>query len=422
MARKVRKFVDREFARTVDLDLLARFLQPYVDTIAFDWAALPPDDAEKREAIFQFFCGADERFPPRLQNALHGVSTLSTPGGCRLLQEQADLRGVALVPREELEGAGDGRHLNPRHIALRAYLDHREIFERALDISAFWTVTSPLELLGAREGVEARHEEALARDAFRVAAAAYFASRYNGRYCDVRWYPEDDEVNILVLHGRNPRTANVEQDGGEQTLTYREIAQDTIRYHVATGRVKIGAVSAPDRKKLVELFAEHLLGEPDFFKGSGSNRLYTLEPIRRQGTAFRFHHDWDKEVVAVLVREIQIDEGEHEVNGRIRYSPWANTMRDARDAIGRLAEIAPDVEFQDLQITYIKLEFHFKIAGRESRVMVKLKPPNIASFRDHSFERSIMEHLERNGLRIASAAVPAAAAAQRRAPHRLRRR
>ena len=237
-------------------------------------------------------------------------------------------------------------------------------------------------------------------------------SRYLGRYCDVRWYLENDEVNILVLHGKNAMTANVEEKGAERTLTYREIAQDTIRYHAPSGRVKVSASSAAERKMLVELFAEYMIGDPNFFEGSDSQRLYSLEQIRSQGAAFRFHHSWDPDVLSVTVREIQIDEGEHEVDGKTRYSPWAMTVRDSRDAIAQLLELAPDVDFQNLQINYVKLDFRFNVEGKETRVLVKVKPLNVASFRDHSFENKIMEHLERNGIRITRRTVPAIAAAE----------
>jgi hypothetical protein len=266
--------------------------------------------------------------------------------------------------------------------------------------------------VGVRESVESRHEERNARGAFKSAAAAYFANRYLGRYCDVRWYPEDDQVNILVLHGKNAMTANVEEKGAERTLTYREITQDTIRYHAPSGRVKVSASSAAERSKLVELFAEHMIGDPDFFKGNNSQRIYSLEPICSQGAAFRFNHTWDPDVLSVTVREIQIDEGEHEVDGKTRYSPWAMTVRDSRNAIARLIELAPDVDFQDLRINYVKLEFRFSVEGKETRIVVKVKPPNVASFRDHSFESKIMEHLERNGIRITRRTVPAIAAAE----------
>ena len=39
MAKNVKKFVNREFAKTVDLDLLKRLLEPYASMIAFDWDA-----------------------------------------------------------------------------------------------------------------------------------------------------------------------------------------------------------------------------------------------------------------------------------------------------------------------------------------------------------------------------------------------
>jgi hypothetical protein len=412
MAKNVKKFVNREFAKTVDLDLLKRLLAPYASAIAFSWDALSTDEKERREEIFEFFRGTDERFPAELLDALHKIMVLSDVNGARLLHEQAELAGIELIPQVEINDDNAGRHLTPRHLALRAYLQHRTVFEKALDIHAFWSVRSPSEFAGAREGVESNHDKENARTAFKDAASAYFANRYLGRYCDVRWYSEDDEIYILVLHGKNAMTANVEDNGAERTLTYREIAQDTIRYHPISGRVKISASSAVERKKLLRLFAEHMIGHPDFFEGHDSQRLYTLDPIRRQGGNFRFQHAWDPQLSSVAIKEIQIDEGEHEIDGKTRYSPWAMTVRDSRDAIHRLRDLAPDVDFQDLRITYVKLDFRFDVDGKNSPVIVKLKPPNVASFRDHSFEEQIMEHLERNGLRLARRSIPTAVAAE----------
>lgn len=94
MAGRVRKFVSREFARTVYLDLLARFLSSHADVIGLDWDALPRDDNATRDAIYEFFRGADDRLPAELQDALHRASILSTPRETRLLLEQANERGV----------------------------------------------------------------------------------------------------------------------------------------------------------------------------------------------------------------------------------------------------------------------------------------------------------------------------------------
>ena len=412
MAIGVRKYVNREFSKTVDLELLRRFLTPYLDHIALDWATLPEDEKEKREAVFELFRLADGRFPSSLQFALFNIATLSSDAGANILLAQVDEAGVELVPPAETDGEQDGRHLNPRHLALLAYLDHRTIFDRALDAAAFLAHSAPLELNGAREGVDALHETDANRKAFSDAVSEYFSKRYQGRYCDIRWFAEDDSIRVLVLHGSKASIKNVEEDGGENTLKYREITQDAIRYNGSTGNISVGAKSAPDAKKLVKLFARHLLDDEEFFENEGAGDLYTLEPINRRGKDFKFNSGWDENVTDVRIREIQVDEGRHMVNGRMRYSPWAMTVRDTRDALRRLDELGDGLDFADLRINYIKLEFWLDIDGKESRITVKVKPPGLASMRDHSHERLIMEHLERNGIRRGSPSQPASAAAE----------
>ena len=413
MAKNIRKFVNREFARTVELDLLRRLLEPYRSKLNFDFATLPKDEKNRREALFEFFRMADESFPSEFQDALHCIMVLSNPNGLRILQEQADRVGVRLIPEQEIRGEDDGRHLTPRHVALRAYLDHRAIFDRALDLHAFVAAPSPMEFVGAREGIESRHEDPDSREAFSRAAAQYFSERYLGRYCDVRWYPDEDEINILVLHGKNAVTANVEQDGEERVLTFREIAQDTIRYHAPTGRLKTSAQHESEKKKLAELFAEHLLGDAHFFDGEDSQNLYTLRPINEAGAAFRFRTDWDEDVVRLRITEIQADEGEQVVGGRRkRYSRWGLIVRDYQNALARLAELAPDLDLATARINYLKVEFTFRLHGKERRIMVKIKPPGVVSFRRDAFEARIIEHLRRNGLCVSRRTDPLAVAAE----------
>lgn len=412
MAKNIRKFVNREFARTVELDLLRRLLAPYTKMLQLDFDALPQDEKRRGEAIFEFFRNADESFPSELQDALHCIMVLSNPNGMRILQEQAELFNIQLAQTEEIQDERDGRHLNPRHLALRAYLDQRAIFDRALDLYAFVTPNSPMEFSGAREGVESRHEDPSAREAFRQSASNYFSARYLGRYCEVRWYPDDDEIGILVLHGKNAITANVEQDGEERVLTFREIAQDTIRYHALTGRLKATAQLESEKKKLAQLFADHLLGEPGFFDGADSQNLYTLQPINDAGAAFRLRTDWDKDLVRTRIRELHADEGEQMVSGRRRFSRWGIIVRDHENAITRLAELAPDFDFASGRINYIKIEFTFRLHGKERRIMVKIKPPDIVSFRRDAFEARIMEHLRRNGLCVSHRTHPIAVAAE----------
>jgi hypothetical protein len=236
---------------------------------------LPHGEKERRRALYEHFLGVDESFPEELLDALHCILQLSDKQGLQCLRERADLVGVQLVPHEEVQGEHGGRHLHPQHVALRAYLDHREIFDQAIDFRAFIQPSSPAEFNGAREGVDCRHDDPNACEAFRQAVSAYFSERYLGRYCEVRWYPEEDEVNILILHGRQMVVTPVEERGEERVLRFRELRQDTIRYTPATGRLRTSAEHATEREELKKLFAEHLIGEADFFDGEDSQNLYT---------------------------------------------------------------------------------------------------------------------------------------------------
>jgi hypothetical protein len=250
-------------------------------------------------------------------------------------------------------------------------------------------------------------------EAFRQAASAYFSERYMGRYCDVRWYTDEGEVDILVLHGKNMMTQLVEQEGDERVLSYREIQQDTIRYDPQSGRLKTSAQYAPKKKKkLALLFAEHLLGRPDFFDGEDSQNLYTLRPINERGVAFQFQTDWDEELERLRIIEVQVDEGEFEIPGRKRYPRWAMTGRDHHNAVARLVEIAPELDLPAVRINYLKVEFTFRLGNKSRRIVVKIKPPGLLSFRRDAFEARIMEHLRRNGLHLPRRPGTAAAAAE----------
>src|SRR5690554_4195840 len=118
MRKSVKKFVSREFVRTVDLRLLGRLIDKFGARADLKWDELPEDDRERREAIYELLRSADEAFPKELLDALHRIMTLSNPTGVRLLHERAEAAGVKLIPSDELEDENDGRHLTPRHIAL----------------------------------------------------------------------------------------------------------------------------------------------------------------------------------------------------------------------------------------------------------------------------------------------------------------
>ena len=144
MLKDIKRFVEKKFIYTVDLQLLRRLLEPYRGQIPFDLDALAANAEEARSRLFEWLTAADESYPSQMLEDLHRISELSTELGMGLLRSRAEALGIQLIPPEEID-EGEGMHLNPRYLALRAFLDHREIFDSAVDILAFFDNRSPAE-------------------------------------------------------------------------------------------------------------------------------------------------------------------------------------------------------------------------------------------------------------------------------------
>ncbi|UOM36622.1 hypothetical protein [Acuticoccus sp. I52.16.1] len=396
----------------MDLELLQRLLRPYLEQIDFDWEDLPGDEGKRREAIFDLFAKADMRFPAKLQFALFNISTLSTDAGARIIQEIATEAGVDILARHRADGSDADLRFTPRFMALVAWLDHRAIFERALSAAAFLAHSTKLERDADREDVDPRHHEAGVQEAFAEAVRRHFASRYNGHYCDVRWFEEEDLIRVLILHGSKPETKNVDQEGAEDTLKFREIIQSTIEYDPRRGSVSVGSRSPADAKKLVKLFGDYVLGDGDIFEASAKEQLYTLSPLQRQGAAFKFHFDAEEDISHVALREVRVDEAQITTTGRLRRSPWFLTLGDSQNALKRLKDVAADLDIADLRIVHAKIDVTIEVEGSDIVVPVTIRPPRTVSMRDHSHERLILEMLEDNGIRIRRRLGQVAAAAE----------
>jgi len=412
MAKRIRNFVDRAFSRTVDLDQLHQLLQPHLAQIDFDWPGLPDDERKKREAIFELFAKADAKFPPSLQFALYNISTLATEVGAKIILEIASEAGVDVLAVSAAGGLENDQRFTPRYIALITWLDFRQIFDRALSAAAFFAHASKLELNADREDVETLHLEAGVQDSFAEAARLHFASRYNGHYCEVRWFDEDGLLRVLVLHGSKAETKNVDHNGVEDTLKFREIVQSTIEYDLRLGSVAVGSKSATDAKKLVRLFGLHVLGDGEIFEASAKERLYTLEPLQKRGAAFKFTFAADDDITHVALREVRIDEAQQTATGRLRRSPWHMTLADSENALKRLAGIAPDIDISDIRFVHAKIDVTIDVGDNETVVPVTIRPPRTVSMRDHSHERLILDMLEDNDIRKSRRPRKVAAAAE----------
>lgn len=399
MPKNIKKFVNPKFTRTISIEPMRQLLERHRDSLmGLDPSILDGELAAAREAIQSFFAGPEENYPPGLIADLHRIAELGTSDGLQLLLDVATRLGIVIAPERDEDGGETCQ--DPKHVALRVFLDQPVVFETASDMLAMAARSSIAEYAGVAEGLEAELTDST-RAAFEVAAARIFEADHRGSYCRVGWYADADENNLVITHGAIVRTTPIVDGGAERVISYRATEHAVLRYAAVSGHLKIGGVPKARSAEVAELFAARMLNHPGFFAAQDAQKLYTLAPIERAGCGFSIKHAFDPGIRKVRIVEAQADRlRTDERSGDLRPA-WSFLARDGRgNALMRLAEIMRGPSFETgwrLNHIVIRVELDAG-AARPARVTVKIKPPASAIFKRHRFEDRILTLLRRNGL------------------------
>lgn len=399
MAKNLKKFVNPKFTKTIDLGLLRRLTERHrIALRGFDLGVLDGRADEGRRAVQDFFAGPEDNYPEGLVADLHRIAELGNANGLDIILQQAARLGVTLAPETKTES--DQVQQDPKHVAVRVFLDHPDLFEAASDMMALMARTSLAEFIGHDEGIEATTEEP-GKAEFEAAAAAMFEKDMRSKYCRVGWYDDADEFVLVIAHGSPVTTTPVVQSGKEDVISFRAAEHAVLSYASTTGVLKIGGVVKSRQAEIADLFADKILRRPGFFAADDAQKLYTLDPIQRTGFGFMFNHDFDPGIQRVQITEVQVDRiGADPRSGETR-TFYSYLARDGRDnALARLGEMMHGARLgSDWRLNYIVIRVHFGAGGAKPRkVTVKLKPPAHAMFKRQQFEGRIMTLLRRNGL------------------------
>ncbi|MBI2717210.1 MAG: hypothetical protein HYX36_00375 [Rhizobiales bacterium] len=401
MAKNLKKFVNPRFNRTVDLGLLRRLMERHREAFqGFDLAVFEGPPEKARKAVQEFFAGPEDGYPEGLIIDLHQIAELGDANGLQFIIEQAKQLGVNLSQADG-EGSANEAEQDPKHVALRVFLDYRKIFDAAIAMLAYRTVSSFAELAGEEEGVTIDTGEAC-RVAFEAKAAEIFEANLRGRYCKAQCYDDDDELNVVVTHGAFFKTTDTLEAGKERVIRFRELEHAVLRYTPATGRLRLGGIAKAQRYDIAEAFAADMLKRPGFFSAPDAHNLYTLEPVERAGFRFAFHHAFDPKISRVQIVEVQANRVAVDPRSGEQQTFWSTIVRDGRDnALARLGEIAPGIEFESghWRLNHVVIRIHFDVGGAKPvKLTVKLKPPGAPVFKRQRFEDQVMALLRRNGI------------------------
>lgn len=401
MSKNLKKFVNPKFINTIDINLIRRLMERHDEDLhGFDLTAFDQDETSARKAIVEFFAGPEVGYPDGLIADLHRIAEIGDANGLQIILENAARHQISLLPIDE-SGQSIEAPQDPKHVALRVFLDHPEIFNSSVDMLAYRSLSSFSEFAGLTEGIEAEVNEKTLL-AFQEKAAAIFEANMRGRFCEAQSYDDDGDLNIVVTHGAPFKTTETLADGQQRAvISFRELEHAVVIYTPSSGILKIGRIAKAQREQIAEIFASELLGKSGFFSAPDAQNLYTLAPVERGGFNFALNADFDPGIVRVQITEVQVNRiATDQASGKTMVL-HSIVARDGRDnALARLGENSKGIVLgsPDWQVNHIVIKVHFNTGTkRPAKVTVKLKAPAAPMFKRQRFEGRIMTLLRRNG-------------------------
>jgi hypothetical protein len=388
------RFANLRFLRTVDADLLRRFFERHAiaaDILDLSLLAIDPDKG--RDAISAYLLRTPkDQCPESLAADLHRIDRLGRPVGLDALLQEARRRGVELVPPEAISKT------SARNLALRAFMNHPEVFEDAENGLAFLEPQSVMEFVAPEEGIPANLSEDRLR-ALEAHARAIFQADLRGEFCEALTYHDGDEVRISIRHGAALTIAEVLEGSRKRIRSFREIDNAVLAYSAIDGRMKVWGCSKSCRTALAKAFAEVVLGRPGLFSAASSRHLYTLSAVERAGAAFQFRYGHDPGIARVQIYEAQANRVVLTKNGREKVIRSLIARESDGNALQALHESRPEITYQSggWRLGHLILKITLAtIAKRPTVITVKIKPPEILSFPRQQHERRVMKLLAMN--------------------------
>ena len=363
--------------------------------------AFEGEEAEVREALRTYFREPVTAWSEGLIADLHRVAELGSSDGLQLILDEARRRNVVLNPNGDTDApTGPAERRDAKHVALHTYLHNPRVFEAAADFQALRTPTAMGEFRGPVRDVHVDLTPG-SIDAFKRAIEQLLEQDLQGGYCRIGTYEDDGDVNVVISHGAPMKTAPIVSGDREEIVTLRMVKCIVLRFNPVEALLRIGGVSKPRQGDVADLFAKHILARPAFFSGKDAQRLYTLDPVAKEGADFTFRHGHDERI-----REVRIVSASADL---FRRDPQDQTLHLARSLVSKDASGGALRHFRETAVGFddgwalseitLRVFFHTE-TNRPAQVTVRLKTPGTLAFRRTRFEKAIHTLIARNGLEI----------------------
>lgn len=240
-------------------------------------------DGEQDDVVHRWLLARGAMLPVELADDLERIEDLADDRGATALQEAARRHGT------HVHSLG----LDPLEVAVRAFLDHRALFDSAHGRRLVETLRGTTEFVG-REALAARDPERALR-ALELDLGRHFDARARSAHCRITLARDEDRLVFTVAHGALVRADEALEDRpmlvceapapvylAERPLRYRPQRRDVVVYEAGAGRLRIRAGDAPTLHAYRRAFGELLFGQAEWF---GNEPIVSLEPLVRLGAA-----------------------------------------------------------------------------------------------------------------------------------------
>jgi len=388
------RFASQRFLRTVEPGLLRAFFDRYgIAPDRLDLSLLETAPDEGRAALTAYLLHEPKKdVPESLTADLHRIERLGKPIGQEALLQEAKRRSVELVPPALLAKTGT------RSLALRAFINHPEVFEDAENGLAFLQPQAVMEFVAPEEGIAADVSDDRLRT-LESHAKAIFQAELRDEFCEALPYQDGDDVKVSNRHGAVLTITEVLEGRRKRIRSFREIDNAVLAYSAMDGRLKIWGCSKASRPALAKAFAEVILDSPGLFSAASSRRLYTLKAVERDGAAFQFRHGHDAGIAEIQIYEAQANKVAVGKGGREKVMRSLIAREADGNALHVLLETRPEISFQSgsWRLAHLIFKITLKVEGpRPPVITVKIKPGDTLSFPRECHERRVMTLLAMN--------------------------
>ncbi len=222
--------------------------------------------------------------PRELRQILRDVEEMSTEDAADIIIELAPQFGwdLGLAPLR--------RGWTCQDIAARAYIERRELFERAMATQTVRDTEDWVDFLDPKRGdLDGRVTEAVIEE-LEAHLSDHWQKRHRGKFAEVEMHDVDGSPTFFLYHGDLTKSQTlIREKGLRSTREYvRSRAQRLalVRFHKETHRLSVRTQYAPDIVGIKRAFGCVFWDDPERYKVCP---LYTCEPLIKYGAAVLRH-------------------------------------------------------------------------------------------------------------------------------------